>query len=502
MPRPRLRDRPGPEFTRWALLAVPIVSLVLLFAAGAASAREPSDEDTRNAVVRIEVSRAGHDWTAPWKLLPPESVSGTGFLIEGDRLLTNAHVVRDAQQVTVKRNDGSAPALATVEAVDDDCDLALLRVASKVFLRGLRPLRIGDLPQIGSGVVTYGYPLGGLELSTTAGVVSRVEHGAYLEGLSRHLVVQTDAAINPGNSGGPVVQRGTVVGVAFQYVTSAQSVGLFIPAPVVRHFLDDFLDGHYAGFSDLPVRVLPLNSPAYRRERKLPDARSGVVVQEVASGSDLGGALAPGDVLMSVDGQRVADDGTCLLGAARVPFFHLVDMKSLGQRVRFEVWRDGRTVSVEWKASQFLPWARLRQARSKPRYLVYAGLLFVPATLEYFAAAHPSGARRAAILHELAFRSWEPPADLDREVVLLARVFSHPVNAGVDLSVPFVVERVNGQTIRNLADLARLLDASQQTQDVFEFAPFHHVEAIDHEQARAARTSILTTYGISDDKSL
>ncbi len=476
--------------------------IAVLLSAGRAIALDPPDQDVRSAVLRVEVSRAGHDWTAPWKLLPPESASGTGFLIDGDRLLTNAHVVRDAQQVTVKKNDGSAPAIATVEAVDDDCDLALLRVANRSFLRGLRPLRVGDLPQIGSSVVTYGYPLGGLELSTTAGVVSRIEQRAYLEGLSKHLVVQTDAALNPGNSGGPVVQRGLVVGVAFQVITGAQSIGFFIPAPIVRHFLDDFTDGHYTGFPDLPVRVLPLSSPAYRRERKLPDDRSGVVVQEIAAGSDLGAAIEPGDVLMAVDGQRVADDGTCQIGAARAPFFHLVDMKSLGQRVRFDVWRAGRPLNVEWRASQFPPWNRLRQSRSKPRYFVYAGLLFVPATIEYFSAMHPVGARRAAILHDLAFRSWEPPPAIDREAVLLAHIFSNPANAGVDLSVPFVVERVNGQPVRNLADLARLLEESHQKQDVFELGPFHHIEAVDHEQALSARASILATYGIGNDKSL
>ncbi len=484
------------------MIVAAVASLLVCFPSKPTFSREPPDDDVRSAVVRVDVSRAGHDWTAPWKLLPPESISGTGFLIDGDRLLTNAHVVHDAQQVTVKKNDGSAPSLATVEAVDEECDLAILRVPGASFSRGLRPLRLGDVPQVGSSVVTYGYPLGGLELSTTAGIVSRIEHRAYLEGTSRHLVVQTDAALNPGNSGGPVVQRGSVVGVAFQVVTGAQSIGFFIPAPVVRHFLDDFSDGHYTGFSDLPVRILPLSSPAYRRERKLPDARSGVIVQEIAPGSDLAEALAPGDVLMSVDGQRIADDGTCQLGSARVPFFHLVDMKSLGQRVRFEVWRDGKPTNVEWKASVFPPWARLRASRSKPRYLIFGGLLFVPATPEYFSSTRPIGARRAAILHELAYRAWESPPELDHEMVLLARVFSNPVNAGVDLSVPFVVERVNGQAIRNLADLARVLDESHEKSDVFEFGPFHHLEAIDHQQARSARASILSTYGISNDKSL
>jgi S1-C subfamily serine protease len=164
------------------------------------AAAKEATADVRNAVVRVEVSRAGRDWTAPWKLLPVESVSGTAFLIAGDRFLTNAHVVRDAQQVTVKRNDGSAPTLATVEALDDACDLAVLRVSSKSFVQGMHGLKLGDLPRVGSAVVTYGYPVGGQELSTTAGVVSRIEDHTYMEGLAEHLVVQTDAAINPGNS--------------------------------------------------------------------------------------------------------------------------------------------------------------------------------------------------------------------------------------------------------------------------------------------------------------
>ncbi len=488
----------GPECALCAVLTL----LIALLASQIARAKEPSDDRVRTAVMRVEVSRARHDWSAPWKLLPTESVSGTAFLIDGGRLLTNAHVVRDAEQVTVKKNDGSAPAVATVVAVDDDCDLALLRVDSKTFLGGLREIPIGDLPPIGSSVVTYGYPLGGLELSTTAGVVSRVEGRIYYEGLSQHLVVQTDAALNPGNSGGPVVQNGSAVGVAFQVVTGAQSIGFFIPAPIVRHFLDDFSDGHYEGFPDLPIHVLPLSSQALRRERALPDDRSGVVVQEVAPASDLAAALVPGDVLMAVDAQRVADDGTCQVGAMRVPFLHLVDMKSLGQRVRFDVWRDGKAKTVEWKASQFARWDRLRRSRSKPRYLVYAGLLFVPATFDYFAATRPAGARRAAIMHEFAFAPWEPSAAGDREMVLIAKVFGNPVNAGFDVQVPLVLERVNGQGVRSLTDLARALDESKEKRDVFEFRPFHIIEAIDHDEARSARASILSTYGISNDKSL
>ena len=492
--RARRRRTPG-----WIAL---LAAVSVLVGTASSFAKDGDDDAVRSAVFRVEVSRARRDWTAPWKLLPTETLSGTAFLIEGDRLITNAHVVRDAQQVTVKKNDGSAPTLATVESIEDECDLAVLRVSSASFLHGLHPLRWGDLPAIGSNVVAYGYPIGGEQLSTTAGVVSRIENHQYGATIGFHLAVQTDAAINPGNSGGPVLQRGAVIGISFQVMSGSQNIGYFIPVPVVRHFLADVASGHDSGFPDLPIRTLPLTSPAFRRERRVPDDRSGVIIQEIAAGSDVDGLLAPGDVLMSVDGQRVADDGTCQIGAVRVPFTHLVDMKAVGQTARLEVWRDGKPLTVVWKSSRFAPWLRLRRAGSAPRYFLYGGLLFVPATIEYFAALFPTGARRAAIFHDFALRLWERPADLDHEMVLLAHVFANPANAGFDTTVPFVVERVNGQSVKNLADLARLLNDGNPRYDVFELGPFHHVEAIDRQQARSARATIQATYGISNDQSL
>jgi hypothetical protein len=234
----------------------------------------------------------------------------------------------------------------------------------------------------------------------------------------------------------------------------------------------------------------------------LPADRSGVLVQELAVGSDVDGPLQAGDVLMAVDGRRIADDGTCQLGSARAPFTHFVDMKSVGQKVRFDVWRDGKAVTVDWTASRFGPWERWMRSETAPRYLVYAGLLFVPATLDYLEVQRLAGPQRATVVHEIRFRPWEPPPAVDHEAVLLVHVFSSPVNAGVGLSVPYVVERVNGRSIQNLADLARALEEGHPKHDVFELGPFHHLEAIDREQAHAARASILSNYGITNDKNL
>ena len=138
-----------------------------------------------------------------------------------------------------------------------------------------------------------------------------------------------------------MVQDGKVVGVAFQGYPGAENMGFFIPIPIVRHFLDNLKDGRYDGFPDSGLDTMPLLSPALRRERALPSARSGVVVERIAPGGTFDGVLRPGDVLLSIQGQTIANDGTIRLGEARVTFEHAVDMLQVGQPARLTVWRDG-----------------------------------------------------------------------------------------------------------------------------------------------------------------
>ena len=288
------------------------------------------------SVVHVQVFRSAFDWSQPWRQEGVSGASGSGFFIAGGRIVTNAHVIADARQILVRRPDQANPYVATLEAVGNDCDLAVLRVADPEFARGLRPLAFGPLPRSGTRVNTYGFPLGGQDVSSTAGIVSRVESRGYVHsGADAHLVVQTDAAINPGNSGGPVVQDGRVVGVAFQGFPGADNMGFFIPVPIVRHFLANLEDGRYDGFPDSGLDTTPLLSPAYRRERGLPAGRSGVVVDRVAPGGTADGVLEPGDVLLSVEGQTIANDGTIRLGDARVTFEHAIDMLQVGAPVRF-----------------------------------------------------------------------------------------------------------------------------------------------------------------------
>ena len=479
-----------------------MLALILLMQLAAAKA----PDGITNAVVRIESSVTHRDPAAPWTVQPGGLESGSGFVIDGGRILTNAHVVHDARQITVKRNDGGTPVIATVEAIAWDTDLAVLRVADKAFFKGVKPLRLGDVPRKGSSVVTYGYPMGGQELSSTAGVVSRVEAHTYtFSGSDSHLAVQTDAAINPGNSGGPVVQNGAVVGVAFQEVRGSQSLGYLIPAPIIQHVLDDLKDGRYDGFPDFGAMTQALASPAMRRERGVPADRTGIVVEEITRGSTADGVLQPGDVLLAVDGKTIADDGTVPLAGERVTYEHFVDVKQVGQPVDLEVWRGGQAMKLKATCKRLARFDRHRMnAEAAPPWLVHGGLLFMALRADYLRTWAPKTLEEFSnyryLTWRLFFQAAEEPEHADEDTIVLSRVFRDPVNAELSWPGPSAVKSVNGKPIHSMADLSAALADNKGRYHVLEFAPSGRIAVIDREKAAQANAAILGRYGITHDQ--
>ena len=476
-------------------------------AAPALSAQAPlPGNHVAASVVYVQVFRSAFDWSQPWRQEGVSSVSGSGFVITEGRVLTNAHVIADAREILVRRPDQANPYVAKLEAVGNDCDLAVLRIEDPEFARSLPPLAFGSLPRTGTRVSTYGFPLGGQDVSSTAGIVSRIESRGYVHsGADAHLVVQTDAAINPGNSGGPVVQDGRVVGVAFQGFPGADNMGFFIPVPIVRHFLTNVADGRYDGFPDSGLDTTPLLSPAYRRERRLPAGSSGVVVDRVAPGGTTDGVLKPGDVLLSVEGNAIANDGTIRVGDARVTFEHAIDMLQVGAPVRFVVWRDGGELALQAPARRIARYDRNRNRYGvAPDYVVYAGLVFMRLEVELlktFGRGWPQSANRNLVWHQL-FREAEQPEEADRDVIVLTRVLRHAVNSQMSMNVPLAVEKINGRPIRSLADVVEAFGANRERFHRIEFERDGGIEALDREKADAAHPLILRQYAISHDRRL
>src|SRR5262249_37565304 len=214
------------------------------------------------SVVRLVNNAQRPSWFTPWGTGTTGWATGSGFVIEGGLIMTNAHVVSDSRFLALFLYGDPNPHEAKVVVEGHDCDLALVKPVEPKLLDDVPALPIGGLPALRSTVETYGYPAGGDQISSTQGVVSRIDRQLYAHSAADgHLAVQTDAAINPGNSGGPVVQDGKIVGVAFQNNKAMESVGFFIPTEVIRHFLADAKDGKDDGHPHLAVRTESLANP-------------------------------------------------------------------------------------------------------------------------------------------------------------------------------------------------------------------------------------------------
>src|SRR5436305_769750 len=133
-----------------------------------------------NSVVKVFASARYPDLAKPWTKQAPTEVTGSGVIIEGKRILTNAHVVLFASEVQVQANQAGDKISATVEAIAPGIDLAVLKVDEEKFFESHLPLvRAAKIPAIKDAVMVYGYPTGGSSLSITKGIVSRIEFAPY-----------------------------------------------------------------------------------------------------------------------------------------------------------------------------------------------------------------------------------------------------------------------------------------------------------------------------------
>ena len=169
--------------TAWLAVVAGVLTPTALVLSAPRSARgdDAGQEGAiRDAVVKISATMRMPDPLHPWTKQSPRDASGTGVVVEGKRILTNAHVVTYASQLFVESSQSSDKLVATVEAVSPGIDLALLKLEDESFFENRTPLpRTRTLPTVKEGLLVYGYPQGGSTLSVTKGIVSRVEFAPF-----------------------------------------------------------------------------------------------------------------------------------------------------------------------------------------------------------------------------------------------------------------------------------------------------------------------------------
>ena len=264
--------------------------------------------------------------------------SGSGFIIDTQgHVLTNNHVVRDADDITVTLND-KRTFKAKVVGADPETDVAVIQIVGDHL--PVLPLGDSDRLRVGDWAIAIGNPLGQLRGSVTVGIISaqgRTDLNIWGGTPSYQDFIQTDASINFGNSGGPLCNiNGEAIGINTAINTSGQGIGFAIPINLVRHVADQLMASGKVQRAWLGIQLAEL-TPELAEGFGLSEQR-GILVNDVIAGTPADRAgLKRNDVIVEFDGQSVSD----------LPKFRLkVADTKVGSRVPLMVLRDGKRIPV------------------------------------------------------------------------------------------------------------------------------------------------------------
>ena len=483
---------------RWGIALV--ITLGLYPTADAQVAIEES-------VVRIVNQYSQYSWYTPWASGSTGKGTGSGFVISGNRILTNAHVVSDSALLLVYFYNDPTPYPARVSAIGHDCDLALIELKEPSRLEKVPALEFDGLPQLRSQVTTYGYPTGGQLISSTAGVVSRIECQTYVHAaVGQFLAVQTDAAINPGNSGGPVIQNGKAVGVAFQGNSNLENMGFFIPVQVISHFLTDLeTDQKYDGFPVVGLIAVNMENPAARAYAGMNANETGIRVENIMRGCSAEKTFQIGDIITACEGYPIANNGTINWNNLRLTYSFLCDLHQVRDLVEFNIIRNNKRKTVKMKLNGYTPTRnRANLYDVKPNYYIYAGLVYVPLNLEVLKTYSNNWIADVPqeLINETYYRPLYEHDYFDTDWVIQIRTLDHEVNVEESQYIYSIVESVNGIPVHTLKELAKAFEENNEDQHVIRYQQGERITVLDRKKADAAHQEILDLYAIPKDRNL
>jgi S1-C subfamily serine protease len=488
------------------LLLLACLAVGPLLQAATAETDKPAGEvsaDPWEGIVRIEASVLMPDYKTPWNSGRPTGGSGTGWLVGKNKFLTNAHVVSNSTKLVIRLTNDPEPYEARILHIAHDCDLAMIEAVDPRPFEKLKPLEIDGIPKLNSEVIAVGYPIGGERVSVTRGVVSRIDFQSYSHsGIDQHLAIQVDAAINPGNSGGPVLQGGKVVGVAFQGYSGAvaQNVGYMIPVPVINRFLKDVEDGEYDHYMDMAISDFPIENPAQIKALGIEDNGIGVMISGVESAGAAGGLIEVGDVILSLDGNPVFNNGLIRVDGEMVDMNEVVERKFAGDKVPVEILRKGKKLKIEVILKRFLPYLTLgEQYNQRPRYVLYSGLLFQPMNRNLMEA---HGIRDPLVSYVFDNYLNKEIYKERPEVVVLTAILPDEVNSYLQGFQHSIVDEVNGVKIKTLKDVSEALAKKEGEFVVIKLLEKNRPLVLKRTLAEEAHPKIMQTYDVREDSYL
>lgn len=439
-----------------------------------------------NSVVKIFATVSSPNYLEPWENSTIIDFIGSGVIIKDNQVLTSAHVVNGAKFVEVQKENESKKYEARVKYISNQADLAILEIKDKNFFENTTALEITEDVKIKDSVTAIGYPIGGNTISTTNGIVSRIEYKNYVwNPWSNLLAIQIDAAINSGNSGGAVVNKDNkIVGIAMMKLNKSDNISYIVPSIVINNFLNDIKDGKVDGFGSTRTTVSSVENLAIKEYLGLKDDL-GVLISRVDV-EDI--EFKKDDVIVSINGKEISSDGLIDSKYGKVSFNYEFDNKQIGEIIKLEIIRNKKKINVDYKIKYSKPLIPY-EFDSELKYLVFGGLTFSPLTQNYLFKLRIE----FDFIRGLLYKD-EKTNEITQRVVWLQKIFPNKVNRGYN-SGAYIVTKVNGITIKDFNHFVNIIDTTKDEYVVIEFLESSKV-VLKTKEAKDSFKEIKNTYGL------
>jgi S1-C subfamily serine protease len=454
-----------------------------------------ASSEIEGSVVKIYTVSKMPNYITPWNSSIRHS-HGSGSIISGNRILTNAHVVANETFIEVKKDGDTKKYEAEIEFISHQADLALLKLKDESFFEGTIPLKFDSLPKFEQDIAVYGFPVGGDSLSVSRGIVSRIEHNIYAHSRESFLAIQIDAAVNPGSSGGPAISNGKILGVVMQQISDSQNIGYIVPVEIIKHFLDDVSDGKYDGFAHIGIITQMMENEALRAIYKMDKDLTGALVVDISQKSNAYKQLKKDDVLLSVDGHTIQNDATVeFIKHKYTSYQYYIDKKQIGDSISFDILRDGKRLKVEFTLNTMADdnlLVNTIEHDTMPKYFIYGGYVFVPLTRNILM-------QNRSVLLNLREASNEWASDKKEEAVILLKVLASPANRGDHNLYMWMVDKINAKKFKNFAQFVEMINNFNGKYLILEDKEFSKI-VIDCKKAIETNEMILRRYSIKNSR--
>jgi S1-C subfamily serine protease len=289
-----------------------------------------------------------------------------------------------------------------------------------------------------------------------------------------------------------------------QFLEESENIGYMVPMPVVKHFLKDLKDGRHDGFPEDGLIVQSMENESLRKMYGLGNGKSGTLVLSVSPGSAADGKIRPGDIILSIDGHDIANDGSVeFRSKERTSADYYIQLHQIGEKLRLQVLRDSREKMIEVLLDKPVGYSDLvprERYDVRPTYYIYGGLVFIPLTQNYLMSWGGSWYNNAP-KNLVALYQFDQPTVEGEEVVILSKVLPAEVNSGYHDVNDYHVIKVNGKKIHRIRDLIQIVERDTNDPFVIFESSLGEKIVLERERIKAEHSKILQTYSVPDDRS-